>query len=454
MLLIDRGDFCSLTSGGNHGVLHSGARYVTRDPHAAAECARENRILKKVAPFCVEQCGGTFLALNEADLVYSEEFEKACRNCEVPAVELTPMELIEKEPQAADAWRSFAVEDGSIDPFQLIFMNVLAARRAGALAWNHTALIGMTVVDGRVVSARLRSRRHAEDLVVKPELVVNCTGACVAEVAGMASLRAEVGLDAGAMIVANGRSVSGLVNRLRPPADGDIIVPNATTMILGTTSRKLTSPEPPTPTAEEIDLLMREAAALVPSIAGARLIRAYCGIRPLAGATGRGVAREAVVVDHAMDGVDNLISVFGGKLTTYRAMAERASDLVGVKLGRRSTCRTHLEEMAAARQKRKGVELCTCERVTQAEVEATVAGGDCLTLGDLMRRTRVGMGYCQGLECSLSCAEAMGGEMVTLLSDFEKQRWRGVQPVVRGDQLRQEYFRRCCTRSHGLEGRR
>lgn len=454
MLLIDRGDFCSMTSGGNHGVLHSGARYVCRDPHAAAECARENRILKRIASSCVEQCGGTFLALNEADLAYSEAFEKACMSCAVPAAELTPMELREKEPQAADAWRALAVEDGSIDPFQLTFMNVLAARQAGALAWNHAALIGMTVSDGRVVSARLRSRRHTEDVIVKPELVVNCAGACAAEVAGTASLQAEVGLDAGAMIVANGRSVNGLVNRLRPPADGDIIVPNATTMILGTTSRRLTSPEPPIPTAEEIDLLLREAAAMVPSIADARLIRAYCGIRPLAGATGRGAARGAVVVDHTKDGVDNLISVFGGKLTTYRAMAEQASDLVGAKLGRSSACRTHLEEMTAARQKCKGVELCTCEHVTQAEVEATVAGGDCLTLGDLMRRTRLGMGYCQGLDCSLSAAEAMGGDMVTLLSDFEKQRWRGVQPVVRGDQLRQEYYRRCCTRSHGLEGRR
>jgi hypothetical protein len=48
----------------------------------------------------------------------------------------------------------------------------------------------------------------------------------------------------------------------------------------------------------------------------------------------------------------------------------------------------------------------------------------------------------------------MGGEMYTLLAEFERNRWRGVQPVVSGDQLRQEYLRRCCTRAQGLEGRR
>jgi glycerol-3-phosphate dehydrogenase len=225
-------------------------------------------------------------------------------------------------------------------------------------------------------------------------------------------------------------------------------------MILGTTSRKLSSPEPPVPTREEIALLMREAAAMVPSISTARLIRAYCGIRPLAGATGRGAARGAAVVDHSADGVDNLISVFGGKLTTYRAMAEQAADLAGRKLGKKAACRTHLEQMPEARLRRSGVEICTCEHVTQAEVEATIAAGDCLSIGDLLRRTRLGMGYCQGLECALPAAEAMGGKMLSLLTDFEKQRWKGVQPVLCEDQLRQEYFRRCSKRALGMEGRR
>jgi glycerol-3-phosphate dehydrogenase len=110
--------------------------------------------------------------------------------------------------------------------------------------------------------------------------------------------------------------------------------------------------------------------------------------------------------------------------------------------------------MPSARAVRGGAEMCTCEHVTQAEVLSAAASGDCLTLNDLMRRTRLGMGYCQGLECALSAAEVMGGDMFSLLSEFERNRWKGVQPVARGDQLRQEYMRRCCTRAQGLEGRR
>jgi glycerol-3-phosphate dehydrogenase len=452
VLLVDRGDFCSMTSGGNHGVLHSGARYVVSDPHSASECARENSILRRVAAPCIEPCGGLFVALRAEDMEYSGRFEDACRRAAVPAAKLSPREAKEKEPQLADALSAYAVEDASVDPFHLTFMNVEAARQAGAEAVNYTELTRMEVQDGAVRAAWLRSRRLEAEERVAPELVINCAGAGAGAVARMASLHLDIGLDAGAMAVANGRLVNGLVNRLRPPSDGDIVVPNATSMILGTTSRRIPSPEPPQPTREEVALLIREASAMVPGLRGSRIIRAYSGIRPLAGATGRSAGRGASVVDHAAQGVDNLISVFGGKLTTYRAMAEEASDIAGRKLGRKASCRTHVLEMPSARPRIGGPEICTCEHVTAAEVRAAVAGGDCLALGDVLRRTRLGMGYCQGLECSLSAAEAMGGDMHAILREFERQRWRGVEPVMEGDQLRQEYFRRCCTRSLGVGG--
>jgi glycerol-3-phosphate dehydrogenase len=53
-LLIDKRDLCAGASGGNHGLLHSGARYVSSDPHSAIECRRENQLLKLPAPQCVE----------------------------------------------------------------------------------------------------------------------------------------------------------------------------------------------------------------------------------------------------------------------------------------------------------------------------------------------------------------------------------------------------------------
>src|SRR4030042_2340224 len=64
-LLIEKGDFTSGASGRNHGLLHSGSRYAVSDPEAAKECIGENRILKRIAPHCVEETEGLFVSLPE-----------------------------------------------------------------------------------------------------------------------------------------------------------------------------------------------------------------------------------------------------------------------------------------------------------------------------------------------------------------------------------------------------
>jgi glycerol-3-phosphate dehydrogenase len=66
-------------------------------------------------------------------------------------------------------------------------------------------------------------------------MVVNATGAWCSRVAAMAGVEIKMQLDKGSMVVFNGRVVNGLVNRLRPPGDGDIMVPHRSSSILGTT---------------------------------------------------------------------------------------------------------------------------------------------------------------------------------------------------------------------------
>jgi glycerol-3-phosphate dehydrogenase len=62
-LLVERRDICAGASGANHGLLHSGARYVRSDPAAAVECREENVLLKSLAPHCIEDTGGLFVAV-------------------------------------------------------------------------------------------------------------------------------------------------------------------------------------------------------------------------------------------------------------------------------------------------------------------------------------------------------------------------------------------------------
>ena len=66
-MLIDKIDLCAGASGGNHGLLHSGARYVSTDVDAAIECRQENERLKRLAPQCIEATGGLFVGVEGDD---------------------------------------------------------------------------------------------------------------------------------------------------------------------------------------------------------------------------------------------------------------------------------------------------------------------------------------------------------------------------------------------------
>ena len=83
---------------------------------------------------------------------------------------------------------------------------------------------------------------------------------------------------------------------------------------------------------------------MVPALETARFIRVYAGVRPLVLADpkeeDREITRTFTVFDHEKDGLENLVSIAGGKLTTYRLMAERVVDLVCRRLGVDDPCRT------------------------------------------------------------------------------------------------------------------
>src|SRR5579863_6741014 len=77
-VLVEKGDFGSGTSGRYHGLLHSGARYVAKDPLAARECIAENRVIRRIAPACVEDTGGLFVATPADPDDYVEAFPARC----------------------------------------------------------------------------------------------------------------------------------------------------------------------------------------------------------------------------------------------------------------------------------------------------------------------------------------------------------------------------------------
>jgi glycerol-3-phosphate dehydrogenase len=169
----------------------------------------------------------------------------------------------------------------------------------------------------------------------------------------MADVTVEMAPSRGVMISVEYDRLGPALNRCRDPDDGDIVVPHDDEVVLGTTSVPVSDPDDYEEADWEIETSVQECAAMLPPVADAPTVRTWWGVRPLyapdeAATNRRGISRGFSALDHAADGVDNFTSIVGGKLTTYRQMAEAVSDLVCDRLGVDAECETATRPLPGA----------------------------------------------------------------------------------------------------------
>lgn len=163
VLLLERFDYASGATGRNHGLLHSGARYAVTDRESAAECIRENMILRKIARHCVEPTDGLFITLPEDDLNYQATFVKACREAGIDAEIIDPQLARRMEPSVnPDIIGAVKVPDGAVDPFRLTMANALDARAHGARILTYHEVLDLIREQGRVIGVRVLDRQTGE----------------------------------------------------------------------------------------------------------------------------------------------------------------------------------------------------------------------------------------------------------------------------------------------------
>ncbi len=469
-ILVERADINAGASGSNHGLLHSGARYVLNDVMTAMECREENLLLKALAPHCVEDTGGMFVAIEGDDAAYIEEFPKLCARCGIPLEAIDPKLARELEPELSDrVIAAYLTPDASIDPFKLSLENISHARKLGATLLCRHQVLEFKTEKGRIRRVRLKHTESGEEVFIETDQVINATGAWAAEIAALAGISIPMVYSKGSLLVTSDRITRRVINRLRPPGDGDILVPGGTVSLLGTTSVQIDAPDLAHPSIPEIDRIVDQASQMIPALESARYIRAYAGVRPLMGSHaengGRSQSRGFAVLDHEKDGLANFITIAGGKLTTYRLMAEKCADLVCHRLGISTPCLTRTQPLPASpecRWSEPGLSpklwlkahdvgdmlLCECEMVPKSVVEGVIS-----TIQDqhikpdlrsISLRSRIGKGPCQGAFCSLRVSAylhdrdaAYSDRELTCISGFLRERWKGLRPVLWGEQLMQ-----------------
>lgn len=490
--LVERDDIATGATGRNHGLLHSGARYAVTDCESARECISENTILKQIARHCTESTNGLFITLPEDDLDYQQKFIDACQKAGIDAERLTPEQALEMEPSVNPTLiGAVKVPDGTIDPFRLTAANMLDAHEHGATVRTRCEVTGLIRKGDRVSGIVIYDKAHNQTEELYAPVVVNAAGIWGQHIAEYADLKIRMFPAKGSLLIFDHRINQHVINRCRKPADADILVPGDTISVIGTTSTHIDYKDIDynRVTSDEVEILLKEGEKLAPVMAKTRLLRAYSGVRPLVASdddpSGRNVSRGIVLLDHAKrDGLEGFITITGGKLMTYRLMAEMATDAVCQKLNHSARCITATTPLPGSKEPvektlQKVISLptplrvsavyrhgdrtpawigdsrlhrslvCECEAVTAGEVEYAVDNLAVKSLLDLRRRTRVGMGPCQGELCACRAAALLSRfevispmQSLNQLANFLDERWKGVQPIAWGDAMRESDFTR------------
>lgn len=484
-ILLEQGGLAYGTSSRFHGLLHSGARYAVSDNQSAKECIEENMILRKVGKQCVEITEGLFVQTPEDPDDYIPKWLEGCKEAGIPTEEISLEEAFKLEPNLSrDIKRAFKVPDSGVDGFRLVWLNAYSARLHGGDVKTYHEVINILSESGKVKGVVARNKITNEEVTIHCDYIVNASGSWAGEIVAMAGLSPlPITPDRGTLVIFNHRFTSRIVNRLHKSSDGDIFVPHGSVTILGTTSAEAESPAEKTPTSEEIVRLLDIGRKVFPNVDDYRILRAFAGTRPLYGAkgAGRNASRNFNIVNHADEGLYGLVSIFGGKLTTYRLMAEKVSDIIAQMVGVSTPCKTATEPMIPdikestlkraekyfpkgavpivadrigadldkvldkiEENKENNEIICECEMVTLAEIKYVASNPESYFLNDVRLRTRLGMGTCQGTVCSIRAIAALANEEINMslkpaenLKNFLQERWNGLRPALWGPQLRE-----------------
>lgn len=489
-LLLERDDIASASVGTCAGMISSGLKYQS-EPEIMKMCSTEvvhfNRIARHIMtknPILVPIMD---LSIVASDAEYADHYSEYVEERDVPAMMfLTPEATLEIEPMVhPDAIAGVYYEEFFIDPFSLCLLQTLDARNHGAIVKTYCEVIGFETSEDKIQSVVFYNRITGATEKINAKIVINATGPWAHKIARISGAELDIRLNKGAHVILDRRVVNvGITSRESLDGRWVYLFPHENTTLLGTTALD-TWEDPDTIVAsfDEIEYLLKSIENVIPSIRDARIIRTMAGVRPLVPewkVSEDKVTRGYHIVEHS----NGLISFVGGKLVMCRHMAEAVTNIVCKKLDSDAECTTHktplpgnaddvdiealssefgvrlhtLERMRVRRGSEmvKILELtknhpewkttiCTCEPVIEAEIRYSIREEFPQTLNDLRRRLRLGTGPCQGTFCTYKAAtilseelDLQGDDFLVDILDFRAERWKGIRPSMRGEQLAQE----------------
>jgi glycerol-3-phosphate dehydrogenase len=348
--LVDKGDFGGATSSRSSRLIHGGLRYLEHgNLRLVFEGAHERRVLLRIAPHLVHPLPFLFPVYRGARVaawkleagMWLYDALAAFRNVHMHRW-LGRRRVARLEPRLRTKGLQGAAlyYDAQADDVRLVLATIRSAAQAGALVANYADATSLLKSDDRVRGATVRDALSGRTYTVRALVVVNATGPWVDAVRQRDDSEAQplLRLTKGAHVaVPRGRIGHSYAVTLTSPIDGRVmfVLPWGDLSYIGTTDTdEAVSPDNVRASGSDVVYLLRSANALFPDARlGPRdVISSWAGLRPLlAPAHARSasdVSREHRVVESS----SGLVTIAGGKLTTYRRMARDTVDRVAKRL--------------------------------------------------------------------------------------------------------------------------
>lgn len=362
--LVERADYASGTSSRSTKLVHGGLRYLPQGQFGLVrEALRERQLLRTLAPHLVSPLSFVVPLYRETKRPLGIPIPGPLRRATAfgVGIGLSAYDLLSRSDlrhhsltaaQASAAFpglrtdtlrAAFLYHDAATDDVRLTHAVLATARQLGAVTINYVEVSALDL--GKPLRVTLKDRLSGASVIIETRHVVNAAGVWAEMVASLGGVRDAFRIERskGVHLVLDAPHAPQHALVIPETDDGRLAfaVPWRGRLILGTTDDPYAGdPDDPAVTATEAAYLLDHFNRyLTEPVHIGSIIGAYAGLRPL---VRRGSSRTAAlsrsheVVDHA----NGLVSIIGGKLTTYRQMAEDAVNVIVRRDGRRAASRT------------------------------------------------------------------------------------------------------------------
>ena len=353
--LFEKNDFGSGTTSASTRIIHGGLRYLEMfDFRLVRMDLREREILLRIAPHLVKPLD-FLLPFYESSLFYRTRMKAGMALYDMLSYDkslpnhrfLGPSEVATLEPGLKKDGLAGAVlySDAQVDsPERLCLENIIDARRHDACTLNDVEVTGALRSAATVEGVAVRDLPSGEELEVKGRMVVNATGPWFDRMAGVltSDTQNRVRTTKGIHIICPPLSQRALVLFSGVDKRLFFVIPWCGHSLIGTTDTDFhEDPAQARATGKDVKYLLESLEEFFPH-GDSQIYFSSAGVRALVmkGGSESSVSRLHQVIDGEQINAPGLVSVLGGKITAYRAIAEEVTDLVCNKLEVNPPCET------------------------------------------------------------------------------------------------------------------